>query len=141
MKINVNINDYLSNDEIKEVIKGELREIIRRRSSNDIERIITNSAYDVVWSAVDEAFDGESLSILKDKVIGVIGEMSSFTVFRKPDAWNRAENTPYSELMKVVKSNSHLLENAVVDQMKTLSKTQISKIVADVMKEKLSKTI
>ena len=141
MQINVNINDYLSNDEIKEVIKGELREIIRRRSSNDIERIITNSAYDVVWSAVDEAFDGESLSILKDKVIGVIGEMSSFTVFRKPDAWNRAENTPYSELMKVVKSNSHLLENAVVDQMKTLSKTQISKIVADVMKEKLSKTI
>ena len=141
MQVNFNISNYLSDDEIKEVLEDELRNTIRRRSSNDIERIITNSAYDVVWSAVDEAFDGDSLATLKNKVIEIIGGMNNFTVFRKPDAWGRAENTPYNELVKAVKENSHLLEEVVINQMKTLSKTQISKIVAEIMKEKLSKAI
>ena len=137
----MDFSKYLAEDELREIAEQEFREVIRNKANKDLERIINNSAYSVVWKAVDESLDNEAINILKQKVVDIIGNMSEFTVFSKPNAWDRKENTAYGILVQTVRDNSDVLDIKVKDQINTLSKTQISKIVAEVMKEKVGKVL
>ena len=80
----INIEEYLTEEEMKEIAQQEFRKCISHQSKESLERIINNSAYQVVWSAVDESLDGEAIGILKEKVIEIIGDMSAFNVFATP---------------------------------------------------------
>jgi len=137
----MDFSKYLTEDEMRDIAEQEFRDMVRNKSSKDLERIISNSAYQVVWKAVDESLDNEAINILKQKVVDIVGDMSEFTVFSKPNAWDRKENMAYEILVQTVRDNHSLLEQKVVDQMNTLSKTQIAKIASEIMKEKLSKVI
>lgn len=137
----MDISKYLTEDEMRDIAEQEFRDMIRNKSSKDLERIISNSAYQVVWKAVDESMDNEAINILKQKVVEIIGDMTEFNVFAKPNAWDRKENTAYGILVQTVRDNSDVLDIKVKDQINTLSKTQISKIVAEVMKEKIGRVL
>lgn len=137
----MDFSKYLTQDEMKDIAEQEFREVIRNKSNKDLERIISNSAYQVVWKAVDESLDNEAINILKQKVLDIISDMTEFNVFCKPNAWDRKENMAHEILVQTVRDNHSLIEQKVVDQMNTLSKTQIAKIASEIMKEKLSKVI
>lgn len=137
--IEINIYDYISESEIKEIIKESVRDVVSRQVRTNMERIITNSAYDVVWSAVDDAMDGKAVEILNNKVLSIIDGLNEFNVFRKPDAWGRDSNSPYDMLKKAVENNVDVLEEQVRNKMTTLSKSEINAIAKEVMKEKLTK--
>ena len=139
--MNINLTDYISEDEMKRIATEEFRNQIRKQSRQSLERVINNAAYAVVWEAVDECMDGEAISFLKSKVLDIINDMTSFNVFATPNAWDRKENMAHNLLVKAVRDNHSLLEQKVVVQMDTLSKTQIAKIASEIMKEKLSKVI
>lgn len=135
----VDISKYISEDEIKQMVHDEIRESIQRKIKEDIDRIIVNSAYEAVWNAVDENFDMNSQQVLKDKIINIINDMTSFNVFKSPNAWEREINMPYGLLMQTVKNNTDLIEEKVKSEISNLSKTAINQIAKEVMKEKLSK--
>lgn len=139
--MNINLTDYISEDEMKRIATEEFRSQIRKQSRQSLEMVINNAAYAVVWEAVDECMDGEAISVLKSKVLDIIDDMTSFNVFATPNAWDRKENMAHNLLVKAVRDNHSLLEQKVVVQMDTLSKTQIAKIASEIMKEKLSKVI
>lgn len=139
--MNINITDYISEDELKRIATEEFRDHIRKQSRESLERVINNAAYAVVWEAVDECMDGDAVSVLKSKVLSIIDDMTSFNVFATPNAWDRKENMAHNLLVEAVRDNHSLLEQRVVEQMGTLSKTQIAKIASEIMKEKLSKVI
>ena len=90
--MDIKIEDYLSKEEIKEICKDALyrkiREDMRRLNVNDI---IANISYAEVAAMVD-AYVGEDDFCKKEipkKVHKVIDELSTYTVFRKADAWER----------------------------------------------------
>ena len=139
--MNINITDYISEDDMKRIATEEFRNQIRKQSRGSLERVINNAAYAVVWEAVDECMDGEAVSILKSKVLNIIDDLTSFNVFATPNAWERKENMAHNLLVNAVRDNYSPLEQRVVVQMDTLSKTQIAKIASEIMKEKLSKVI
>jgi len=53
MKMQIRVEDYLSKEEITEMIRYQLNVAIRK----DAERILSNTAYAVVFEAVDKALD------------------------------------------------------------------------------------
>lgn len=140
-EVDMDFSKYLTEDEMREIAEQEFRSVIRNKANKDLERIINNSAYSVIWKAVDESLNNEAINILKQKVVDIINNMSEFTVFSKPNAWDRQENTAYGILMQTVRDNSNVLDIKVKDQINALSKTQISKIVTEVMKEKVGKVL
>lgn len=109
MEININIEDYLDRDEIKDIIKNQIRYIVER----DAERLLTNSAYYVVFKAVDEALDNNAKELIKQKAIEVINNLSEFSVFRKRDTWDRENSIAYDILQEAVKENSNLIKQKV----------------------------
>lgn len=83
MEIKINVEDYLDKEEIKELISYE----ISKSAKNDAERILSNTAYAVVFEAVDKALDNKAKDIIKEKTLDIINNLSDFCLFRRADAW------------------------------------------------------
>lgn len=141
----IDINKYLTEEEIKNIVADEVRSIVQSflkvQDKNSIERIISNSAYGVIWGAVDKVYDGEVDTLLKNKVIEIINNMTEFNVFRKPNAWDRSVNTPYDVLCNSVRQHSQQLDEIVKDKINTISKSEVCNIAGEVVKERINKVL
>lgn len=133
--MNININDYLSEDEKKEIAIAAFRKECTKRTKDDFERIITNSAYDVVWSQMDEFCDKSIIAKLKNKIRSIIDDLTEFNVFRKPDAWGRETNAPYVILTDCVMDNRELLSEKVQKAIHQLPNKEMRPVVLEAMKK------
>jgi hypothetical protein len=100
MEIKINVEDYLDKEEIKELISYE----ISKSAKNDAERILSNTAYGVVFDAVDKALDNKAKDIIKEKVLDCINNLSEFDVFRRANAWDKESSV-----------GQEIVDNALVD--------------------------
>ena len=137
MNLEINVSDYLSDEEIKDIVKDEIRSRIREFSKNDIERIVCNSAYEVVWQAVDNVYDNSTQEMLRDKVVDQINEFSNFNLFRVPDVWQKTANMPYTTLCEVVKDNRELLDMKVKESVSKLTKADMKSVALELVKQKM----
>jgi hypothetical protein len=109
MEIKINIEDYLDNEDIKELISYE----ISKSAKNDAERILSNTAYGVVFEAVNKALDGQMQETIKAKVVEIINELSDFNVFRATDAWGNPETVGTKILNEAIEENRQAIKEKV----------------------------
>lgn len=136
----INVQDYLSEDEMKEIAKDVWADKCRYKLEKDKERIISNEAYTCVFRMVDEVF-GENLNqILTEKIVEIIKDMSSFSVFRVKNAWDRDESVAQKVMCQVVEENKHILKDTVVAQMLNakIDDEMVAEAVREVIVDKLT---
>ena len=82
--MNINFKDYLSDEEIKEIVIDELRKEARNHFCNEKEftRILTNISYYELWKKIEEEVPN-SQDIIKEKVKEKLNEISSYDILRK----------------------------------------------------------
>ena len=115
MEIKINVEDYLDKEEIMELISYE----ISKSAKNDAERILSNTAYAVVFEAVDKALDNNAKDIIKEKVLECINNLSEFYVFRRADAWDKESSV-----------GQEVVDKALVDNTATIYK-RVESIIAE----------
>lgn len=135
----MNIESYITQEEMKEIAVQEFRGRIRELSQSDLERVVNNSAYQVVWSAVDECMDDKAKGILKEKVLNIINDMTFFNVFSKPNAWDRQDQQAYGVIMQTIKDNKDLIDKTVKEGLSGLTKKQKTDISYQAAIESLKK--
>ena len=133
------IEDYISEDEKYQIAKDIFTEQCRLRSKEDFERIINNSAYSVVWQAVDECFDEDAQQMLRDKVVAIIDRMTYFNVFSVPNAWDRQENMAYGVLMQSVRDNKDKIDAMIEFGVDNLTRKQKAEIAYQATMNTLNK--
>ena len=133
----INVSDYLTEDEKKQIAIDCFRAECVKRSSADFERIITNSAYDVVWRQMDEFCDKSVIAKLKDKVRSIIEDLTVFDIFRKPDAWGREANTPYKVIVDCVMENKSLVNAKVEKAISQLPNKDMRPIVIEAVRNSI----
>lgn len=111
-KVEINIDNYLSEEDKKEIAANWFRETLAAKFRENPERIISNAAYFTVMREC-EAIVPEMQELLVENVKKVITKLSVFEVFRKPDAWDRDGSSNYHLLKSVVESKRQRLENKV----------------------------
>lgn len=135
----INVKDYLSESEIGEIIKDELRFKVRQQFDiNNIERIFTNSAYSIVWEEVNKSIDYDMTEFIKNKVIEVINGLSKYSVFRdKGDyIYGRDKNSIAQEyLNQYVEENKNIIRDKVVEIMQGLDEDDIRSRLYDLIYE------
>ena len=109
MEMQIKVEDYLSKEEITEMIRYRLDYAIRK----DSERILSNTAYGVVFDAVNKALDGKMQETIKSKVVKIINELSDFNVFRKTDAWGNPASVGTKILNEAIEENSQAIKEKV----------------------------
>lgn len=144
--MDINIKDYLEEDELREIVHSEARNLVGSylREDGGIERVISNSAYHVVWDAVDEVFDRKAHDVLKEKVVQLIRKMSSYNIFEKPTAWSGESNSAYKMLERIVLSKKEMMVNKVdniiegLDEqyLKDLFEENFTEIILDKLQNK-----
>lgn len=107
----IKAEDYLSKEEIREIIKEELREGVKK----DVERIISNTSYFIVRKFTDQFLDKNDIKLLNKKIKKVITELSPYTVFYKPDVYDRSNQISlgYAEMDKAVEKHKSLIEKRI----------------------------
>ena len=143
--MNIKIEDYLDEQEIKEICKDALyqkiREDMRELNVNDI---IANISYAEVEAMVD-TYVGEDNFCKKEipqKVHRVIDELSTYTVFRKADAWERKNSIAYDIMQEECRASRPRIKariEQIIDEYNftQLERSEIMYTIADVLTNRL----
>lgn len=143
--MDIKIEDYLNEQEIKEICKDALyqkiREDMRKLNVNDI---IANISYAEVAAMVD-TYVGEDNFCKKEipqKVHRVIDELSTCTVFRKADAWERKNSIAYDIMQEECRASRPRIKariEQIIDEYNfpQLERSEIMYTIADVLTDRL----
>ena len=143
--MDIKIEDYLDEQEIKEICKDALyqkiREDMRKLNVNDI---IANISYAEVAAMVDK-YVGEDDFCKKEipqKVHRVIDELSTYTVFRKADAWERGNSIAYDIMQEECRASRPRIKariEQIIDEYNfpQLERSEIMYTIADVLTDRL----
>ena len=143
--MDIKIEDYLDEQEIKEICKDALyqkiREDMRELNVNDI---IANISYAEVAAMVD-TYVGEDNFCKKEipkKVRRVIDELSTYTVFRKADAWERGNSIAYDIMQEECRASRPRIKariEQIIDEYNfpQLERSEIMYTIADVLTDRL----
>ena len=143
--MDIKIEDYLDEEEIKEICKDALYQKIREDMRNlNVNDIIANVSYAEVAAMVD-TYVGEDDFCKKEipkKVHRVIDELSTYTVFRKADAWERKNSIAYDIMEEECRASRPLIK-ARVEQIineynfPQLERDEIVYTIADILTDRL----
>lgn len=143
--MDIKIEDYLDEQEIKEICKDALyqkiREDMRKLNVNDI---IANISYAEVAAMVD-TYVGEDNFCKKEipqKVHRAIDELSTYTVFRKADAWERKNSIAYDIMQEECRASRPRIKariEQIIDEYNfpQLERSEIMYTIADVLTDRL----
>lgn len=122
MNTTLNIQDYLSEDEIKEILIGEYRTWFRTMSEQDKLRILSNFSYDFIFKNINDNLDGKLLELTKQKTLETLEEANfNYFVFRPADAWSKPESVPMTMINSIVKSKHTVIEAKIDKAIEGLS--------------------
>ena len=143
--MDIKIEDYLSEEEIKEICENvlyqKIREDMRNLNVNDIIANISNAEVE----AMVDTYVGEDDFCKKEipkKVHRIIDELSTYTVFRKADAWERKNSIAYDIMEEECRASRPLIK-ARVEQIineynfPQLKRDEIMYTIADVLTDRL----
>ena len=90
MNIEINVEDYLSPDDIRQcarlAIIDQVKSVYNREA--DIQRLISNLSYQELFDQIEEVMgEGDIKPILVSKILGIIDKFGSYEVFREADGW------------------------------------------------------
>ena len=143
--MDIKIEDYIDEQEIKEICKDALyqkiREDMRKLNVNDI---IANISYAEVAAMVD-TYVGEDNFCKKEipqKVHRAIDELSTYTVFRKADAWERKNSIAYDIMQEECQASRPRIKariEQIIDEYNfpQLERSEIMYTIADVLTDRL----
>jgi uncharacterized membrane protein YheB (UPF0754 family) len=131
MNLEINIKDYLSEEEIKEVCKDTIRNCIKEKlnKEEDIQRFLTNSSYHFVWSAVEELCPENMKELITNKIPEIIKGLSTYHVFRKKDVWDKDESKGWILLQKALSETEPLIKERVCELINEIGLRDIQEIL------------
>ena len=143
--MDIEIKDYLSPEEIKEICKDALYQKIREDMSKlNINDILANISHADVEAMVDEYVGEDDFckTEIPKKVRNVIENISEFTVFRKADIWERQSSVAYDILEEECRAARPLIKKRVEQiineyNFPQLERDEIMYTIADVLTDRL----
>jgi len=131
--MNIKFEDYLNENEVKEIVTDVFRQQLADKFKKDYERIFSNAAFNIVTKLVDEQMNGKMAELIAENTVKVINGLSDYTVFKRPDAWDNSSSEAYKILQKSVVDSKPLIDEKI--------KGMIDKLVIRELQEQLNESI
>ena len=132
----INIMDYLSEKEIGECIKEELKKQISNYINKvGVDTFISNISYINVFKKIDEEILDFEIQI-KEKVKNIIENLSDYCVFKEKSVFEK-ESLGQKLLNNAVEENKNILNEKVIEIYKGLSKQDIATEICGILEEKI----
>lgn len=119
MNIEINISDYLSEEEIKDECKRAIRNLIYNTYNNEsrIDTLISNLSYEFLFKQISKCIDKDAETLIRNNVIELLenGTSIKYELFRKPNAWDREVSVGYKILQQAIKDSENLIREKVTE--------------------------
>lgn len=143
--ITVDINEYLSDSEIRDILSNALYDYAYTsfRDSSSIEVLVSNIAYYTIFNKVNDEFDDVDLeSLLRDKVKHVIDNLSSYSVFRKKGEYVAVNSVGQDILEDEIRNSRDLIKkkvNEIIDEypFNEIKRDEIGDVINECIMSKL----
>ena len=135
--MSIDIKDYVSEEEIKDIIVDEIRRSVRYHLNNEAElsRIITNISYKELWKQIElEVPNCETL--LKQKTIERIRNISDY---RRKDAYGTEDSLATKLIDECVKENKNIINDKVKNIFNELSNSDLKYDIQGILEEYIEK--
>ena len=137
----INIKDYLSNDEIRSIIIAETQSAVQRYFTEyNMEIILSNLSYEIVANMIDEQLKKENVNYedyITKNVLKAIDGLTTFTVFRQKDGYSCNEDSVGRQLLdKACIDNKDIINNKVIEIINSVDLDYIRYEVAEIIAEK-----
>ena len=133
----INIKDYMSEEEIKAIIEDEIVRETRRTLCNEkeITRILTNVSYYELWKKIEQEVPN-CQEIIKEKTKEKILEISKFDIFQKRDDFLEYKDSLAQQFLnESVKENKNIIDDKVKKIMNELSLTDIKYDIQSIIEQ------
>jgi len=139
MNIEININDYLSEEEKKELVIQTFKETVKRelldgksdntiQSDSEIQRVIGNISHHIVMKEM-QTYIPEFEQMIKDKVRKILTTADlTYQIFKKKDAWDNHESLAITYLNETVKNCKETFQNRIKE---IIENYDLSKAITD----------
>lgn len=132
----VNISDYLSQEEMKKICIDIFRERVRQyiNTESDLTRIISNIGYHTAYEIIDSQVPNFEQLII-DKTKETIENLSTYSVFRSSNGWGDKDSIGKVILEETVKNNKNIIEQRVQEILKNISEIDIRSQIVDIVND------
>ena len=120
----IKVEDYLTEDEIKEIVKEEVRSQVRCHNERDFKRILINASYKWFQDLISETMGDDFNVQIEEEVKKVLSEVSSFNVIRDGD-FGEKPSKAYKLIQEYTDKHKEVLENRVKFLLENMSEYDI----------------
>lgn len=140
--IGINIREYLTDDEIKNLIIEQIQLAAQRYFAGDnIEHLLNKLSDRMAPIMVDEILKKENTNYedrISETVLEVIDSLTAFTVFRKKDGYSCNQDSVGRQLLdQACIANKDTINDKVVRMINDLDLDSIKDKVAEIIAEKV----
>lgn len=137
--MNIELENYLSDEEIQNIVKEEFREAIRKNIQIcGVSTWISNIGYKNVFEIINSEIPDYENQV-KEKVKEVIEHLTDYSVFRKKDFVDREDSLGQKYLEQSIENNKDIIEEKVIEIFKELGKQDIASEITSIIEEKMDK--
>ena len=140
----IDVRDYLGEEDMREIVREQFSRAVARQLSNssDVERVISNIAYETVWRAVDDAVGEDAKALVAAKIPGAIDSLSCYSVFREADKFLREEKSVGQRILdEVVAENRPAIEARVREVIDGIDANRLRGHIRDAIFDTVSEWI
>ncbi len=111
--LKIDVSDYLSEDDIKELCRDQVRYEIGKffRNEENAQRLLSNLSYQIVFDEIDKVIPN-SREIVISKTTQVLNDIQNFSVFRDA-SYGSKPSLAYQIMEETVRDNKHLINEKV----------------------------
>lgn len=124
--MNINIDDYISESEKKEIAISVFSDSIKSAfggseytdSGKERDRIVKNAVVKWIAEYVETILTDEDKALIREETYKAIkGASYEFKIFQKPDIWDRDEYSVYKIIQTAVKENEEFIKKRVTESV------------------------
>ena len=132
----INIEDYLNESEIKKIVEEELRYKIKEifRTERDTTRILANLGYYNTFKIVEEEVPNFK-EIIKENTKKQCLNISTYEVFRSKDYFNEKDSLAQKYLLEAVEENKNIIKDRVKEILREMDKQQIADEICSIIED------
>lgn len=127
----INFEDHLSQEEMKEIARDTFRALCEKAWNEDHERLIGNAGHYLAQDIVSDRIDGDLSEVIAAQTLEVIEDLSAYTVFGGPSAWDKKESEGFKALKAAVRKHNEAIEKRVGALVKQISKRDALDVITN----------
>ena len=135
-KLEIKIEDYLTIDEMKDIIRDEFAASVAKTLSKetDLTRIIGNIAHDIVFNEVRKYIPNYK-ELLAENVKQIIEKKDyKWQIFRCKDVWDKEEGPGLTIIKETLNSNKEAMKKRIED---AINNFDIKALISDYLGKKM----